>query len=57
MDGTFTKPASKAAPAKPTSAAASAPTEADALTFPLAATERGTGKRWVFRCSKKVKGG
>jgi hypothetical protein len=50
MDGTFTRPAGKAA--KPP---VSTPADADALSFPLAATERGTGKRWVFRCNKKVR--
>ena len=57
MDGTFTKPTNKpGAAGKPTKPAPSASEDPEALSFPLAATERGSGKRWVFRCSK-VRGG
>lgn len=47
MDGTFTKPAG-APPSSPPSAR-----EADAAGLPLAATERSSGRRWIFRCSKQ----
>lgn len=47
MDGTFSKP-SGAPPAGPPSAR-----EGDAGGLPLAVTERSSGRRWVFRCSKE----
>lgn len=47
MEGTFTK-SSGAAPSGPPSAR-----DADAGGLPLAATERSSGRRWIFRCSKQ----
>jgi len=47
MDGTFTKP-SGTPPSAPPSAR-----ETDAGGLPLAVTERSSGRRWVFRCSKQ----
>jgi hypothetical protein len=51
IDGTFTKSGATGpgpAPAPPTSAR-----EVEAPSVPLSATERGSGRRWVFRCAKR----
>ena len=48
IDGTFTKEAAKRAAVKPDAKAG-----ASARSVSLAATEKGTGRRWAFRCTAR----
>lgn len=48
MDGTFARAGGAATPSPPASQR-----DMDAGALPLAATERGTGRRWLFRCNKR----